>query len=272
MNIGILTAIEAAKLFRRNPIKYVRGIGGMYLISIKGFELGRLARALFFFFRNIDDVLDGDRKEVKNPTSYVLNCRKQILSGKYKESPKIISLAKFAIEKLQKKSKKGDNPKKDFLDEIDVILFDHQRAKKKKILTRKELNEYYKKTFIPVINLILIALNSKLRAKDILELTFCQGIVYTIRDLEVDWSRGVINLPKEILKKAKLTTTSNIQELKSNPVIKNWFRNEISRCQKDLIILEKKLAKNNESLTTTFCKGLMSPLFKLSKKYHLRFD
>ncbi len=267
MSIALLSALEALRLLRRDPVKYARGVGGMYLLSVKGLELGRVARACFFFFRNIDDALDEDRKDIKNPLSHVLNCRKQIASGKFKDQPKIVNLARFAIERLQKKSKKADNPKQDFLDEIDVILFDFQRAKKRKVLKKKELKKYYQNTFFPVINLMLIGLNSKLRSKDIPQLSFCQGIIYTIRDLKTDWQRGIINIPKEILKKAKLTAKSNIDKIKDSPIIKNWFKKEMINCQKDLEILEKKLTKNNESLTTKFCMGLTSPLFKLGRKY-----
>lgn len=267
MNVEMVSALEAARLLTRNPIKYIRGVSGMYLLSIKGFELGQLARACFFFFRNIDDALDGDRKDIKNPLRYVLNCRKQISSGKYRENTQIINLAKFAIERLQKKSKKGDHPKQNFLDEIDIILFDHQRIKKRKILTTKEIKNYYKKTFFPVINLMLIGLNSKLRANNIPQLSFCQGRIYTVRDLDTDWARGVINIPKEVLKRAKLTTNSTVERVKSNPIIIGWFRKELLQCQKDLPILEAKLQSTNESLTTRMCMGLINPLYKLSKQY-----
>lgn len=263
----IVSALEAARLLTRNPIKYIRGVSGMYLLSIKGFELGQVARACFFFFRNIDDVLDGDRKDIKNPLSHILACRKQISSGKYSGRPQIVNLVKFATERLQRKAKLGDDPKQNFLDEIDVILFDHQRAKKREVLTSRKLKKYYQQTFFPVINLMLIGLNSKLRANDIPELSFCQGKVYTVRDLDTDWARGVINIPKEVLKKAKLTANSTVDKIKSSPTIIEWFRKELLQCQKDLSILEAKLKSTNESLTTRMCMGLAHPLYKLSKQY-----
>ncbi len=267
MNIGFLTGLEALRLLKRNPVKYLRGVGGMYLLSVKGYELGQIARASFFFFRNLDDALDGDRKDIKNPLSHILACREQISSGQYSGKPQIVNLAKFAIERLQKKSKKGDNPKQNFLDEIDIMLFDYHRARKREMLTLKQLKSYYQHTFFPVVNLTLIGLGSKLRAGDIAELSLCQGRVYTIRDLDQDWARGVINIPKEVLRQAQLTPNASVQKVRSSQTVKKWFRNEVLECQKDLEILREKLVAANESLTARFCLGLASPLFKLSKQY-----
>ncbi len=239
----------------------------MYLLSTKGFEIGQIARSCFFFFRNQDDALDGDRKDIKDPLSHVLACREQIASGKYSGKPKIVNLARFAIERLQKKARLGDNPKQNFLDEIDVILFDYHRAKTRLVLTEKQLKKYYQRTFFPVVDLMLIGLNSKLRAKDIVEFSFCQGRVYTIRDLDQDWRKGIINIPKKMLVKANLTGNSSVLEVKNSTVIKDYFRRQLLLCRQELPILEKKLAKANESLTAKMCMYLANPLYKLSKKY-----
>lgn len=259
--------LEALRLLGRNPVKYARGVSGMYLLSIKGLELSQIARACFFFFRNQDDALDGDRQDIKDPLAHVLTCSKQIASAKFTGEPKIINLAKFAIDRLQRKGKKGDDPRQNFLDEIDVILFDYHRSRIRKILTEKELKKYYQQTFFPVIDLMLIGLNSKLRAKDIAEFSFCQGRVYTIRDLDQDWKKGIINIPKEILTKAKLNPDSSVGEIKNSTVVKDYFRQQLLLCRRKLSTLEKKLARADESLTTRMCMGLINPLYKLNKRY-----
>lgn len=267
MDIELLSAMEALRLLGRNPVKYIRGVGGMYLLGIKGFELGSIARAAFFFFRNQDDALDGDRKDIKNPLAHVLACRQQIASGKYTGNPQIAGLAKFAIRSLQRKSKKGDNPKQYFLDGIDVMLFDYHRAKTRAVLTAKELKDYYQRTFFPVINLMLIGLGSGLRAKDIPQLSFCQGRIYTIRDLDQDWTKGIINIPKEVLKKAHQTPDSSIEQIRNSPSVQDWFAGQLQLCRHDLLILEKKLTSINEALTAKMCMGLINPLHKLSRQF-----
>lgn len=267
MNIRLLTAVEAIRLLRRGPIKYARGVSGLYLLSTKNRNLARMIRTSFFFFRNIDDALDGDRKDIKDPLKHVLECRQQIASGKYTGKPKIVSLAKFAMDRLQKNANSKDNLIKSFLDELDIILFDYQRTEKRKILSKNELKNYYQNTFFPVLDITLIALNSNLRAKDIPELSFCQGRVYTVRDLKTDWNRGLINIPKEILKRAGLTANSSFHEVKTSKIVNKWFYNELEKCQQDLSILDQKLTNSSEKLTAKFCGVLASPLKKLSKQY-----
>ena len=114
---------------------------------------------------------------------------------------------------------------------------------------------------------MLIGINSKLRAKDIEEFSFCQGRIYTIRDLDTDWARGVINIPKEVLKKAKITRDAPVEKVRSSKVIKEWFKQELQLCQSQLPILGAKLADANEDLTTKMCMWLINPLYKLIKNY-----
>ncbi len=267
MNIELLSGVEAIRLLWRDPVKYARGVTGMYLLTAKGVELGQIARASFFFFRNQDDCLDGDRTDIQDPISYVLACRYQIASGVYTGKPPIVDLAKFAIGGLSQRGKDGDNPKQNFLDEIDVMLFDYHRAKERKVLTRSELDKYYENTFFPVVNIMLIGINSRLRATDIPELSFCQGRIYSIRDLDTDWTRGTINIPSEVLEQAKLSTSSTIREIRSSSVVRSWFRQQLNQSQDELPNLETRLAKADEGLTSMLCMGLVHPLYRLSKRY-----
>jgi hypothetical protein len=267
MNVELLAGVEAIRLLKRDPVKYARGVGGMYLLSVKGIELGQIARASFFFFRNQDDSLDGDRADIRDPLSHVLSCREQIESGVYTGKPPIVDLAKFAIKRLNQRSNGGDDPKQNFLDEIDVMLFDHERSKEKRILTKGELEEYYRKTFFPVVNIMLIGLNSRLRAVDIPELSFCQGRVYSVRDLDTDWRRGVINIPREVLEQANLSTDAPIGVVRHSSAVKDWICRQLHQVVEELPNFELKLAEANEGLTNLLCRGLTSPLYRLSEKY-----
>ena len=67
MSVEYLVAKEAMKLLARDPSKYIRGVSGLYLLSSKGLELGRVARASYFFVRHVDDLLDGHSNSVEDP-------------------------------------------------------------------------------------------------------------------------------------------------------------------------------------------------------------
>lgn len=131
-------------------------------------------------------MLDGDSQIADNPLDYALSLRSQIESGIYSDKPAIIGLARYAISALERKSRPGDNPRLEFLNVVDSIIFDYQRSRERRPLSSEELENYYKRSFFPVVNLMLIGLGSRFRASDIPELSFCQGRVYTVRDLEDD--------------------------------------------------------------------------------------
>ena len=72
---------EALVLLKRNPKKYAPNVSGLYLLSLKDYGRGKAARAGYFFFRNIDDVLDGDREVDEDPVGYALRYREHIAEG-----------------------------------------------------------------------------------------------------------------------------------------------------------------------------------------------
>lgn len=212
MRIETLAGKEALRLFRRNPRKYFRGVAAPYLISLKDCEVSRVGRAAYFFVRHVDDLLDGDLEISANPLDYALSLRAQIESGIYSDKPEIIGLAKYAISALERKSRSGDNPRQEFLNVMDSIIFDYQRSRERRFLSFEELENYYQRAFFPVVNLMLIGLGSRFRASDIPELSFCQGRVYTVRDLEDDWRGGLLMFQKKFLFWQNLPLTQHIQK------------------------------------------------------------
>lgn len=264
MNVEKLVAKEAIGLLRRKPSKF-NHVLGTYLVSFFDCEIGRAGRAAYFFVRHIDDLLDGDRKLKNGKTlDYVTSLRSQIEAGVYTGEPEIIELVAHSLPVLEKKAQPPDSPRQDFLDVIDAMVFDHQRAKKRRVLTAEQLKIYYQQTFFPVINLMLIGLGSKFRACDIPELSFCQGRVYTIRDLQSDWNAGIINIPEEILNGAGLTAHSSYKDVIQSPV-QTWFQAELMDCERELLSLKSKLDASDEKLTKKMCGGLINPMLKFIK-------
>jgi len=89
-------------------------------------------------------------------------------------------------------------------------MFDYHRAKERRLLSSEELETYYHHAFFPPVNLLLMGLGSKFRAEDVPELSYGQGRVYSVRDLETDWKRGVINIPKEVLDQSGMSPESEV--------------------------------------------------------------
>lgn len=219
MGIEALAGKEAFRLLKRSPEKYIRGVSGLYILSLADSEVGRLARASYFFIRHVDDVLDGGGVPISDPFSYVISMRDQISTGEFRETPPIVELARYALIVFGERAQEGDDPKQDMLNAIDTIVFDYERSRKRRPLSADGLEDYYRSAFFPVVNLMLIGLGSKFRATDIPGLSLCQGRVYTVRDLEEDWEQGIINVPNETLSQGGLSPNSPLQNVKSSSVV-----------------------------------------------------
>lgn len=268
MGVERLAAIESARLVGREPLKYGALVAGMYALSLKDGELGKVIRTSYLFLRHIDDYLDEGKENPNGRLPYVLDLRNQIESGGFAREPKIAELAKYSLEVLERKAGPSDNPRQDFLTVIDSMVFDYKRSKERSMLSNEDLNDYYHDTFFSVVNLTLIALGSQFRANDIPALSYGQGRVFSVRDLEEDWQRGVINIPKEILEQAKLTQYSTIGEVKEHTVIRKWLYDELSQSKEELIAVKIKLQQSGEKFTPRLCNGVTKTASQLLRKYN----
>ena len=262
MSVELRSGLETARLLKQDPGKYLSRVKGLYLLSLADCELGKVARASYFSLKSIDDALDGDRFDIDNPLRYALDVRSQVVSGEFVEGSWTSELAEYSIRGLERRAKSGDNPRNDFLASIDTMIFDYERSQDRRILSAEELDNYYLQTFTPVLNLMFIGLESRLRAVDVPELAYTQGRVYSVRDIVDDWSRGTINIPVEVLSAASLSSTSTLQEVQSSPVIIEWFSEQLFQSKKDIEGLDRKLNALGEWITIKTCDGLMRPMRK----------
>ena len=239
MDIETLIVKEATSLLIRRPDKFKHTVG-QYLVSFADCEVSRTGRAAYFFIRYMDDLLDGDRRLPNDGQilPHIAAIRSQVETGDFTGEPEIMKLAAYSLDALQKKARPGDNPRQDFLDVIDIMVFDHQRLQDKQVLTTDQLAKYYQQTFAPVHNIMLIGLGSSLRASDIPDFSLCQGRVYSVEHLRADWKAGIINIPEEILKIAELTPQSTCEEITESSVVKIWAENELRESKTALLSVQ----------------------------------
>ncbi len=241
LNIDLMCLKEAAYLARRS-VKYWHLVGKLYLESIMNPHSARVFRAAYFFCRHIDDVLDDDRVISSDPEAYVhdiLNAMKKGYKG-----PPIVDLYNFAINHIQKMANDSDDPESYFVRVIeDAMLFDYNRAKDSRILTRNEIETYYEDTFVPVTDLALIIAGSKLRTDQIPEIVTAQGHIFTIRDMKKDLEKGIINIPHEELEKAGVTGESLYYgTVRQNSSLVSWMDDEVETYRSELNVLKEKLS------------------------------
>ncbi len=235
---------EGNLLLDRDRAKYTKMVRGSRLITFlpeATFGKATLYRASYYFIRHIDDVLDGDRNVGQDPLEYVRNLRTQIESDEFTGIPPISKLAEYSLKVLERNKKVDDNPRQDYLDAMDQMIIDHERAKTRQAFTMEQLEDYYYLAFKPVVNAMLIGFEAPFRAEDVKALCYCQGRLYSIKDLDKDWERGIINIPIEFLNAAGLTVNSDIKDVKSSRLLREWFGSQLKASKEDLTDLRKKL-------------------------------
>lgn len=267
MGIESLVASEAARLLIRRPDK-LKHTAGLYLMSFLDPEVGRVSRAAYFFTRYIDDLLDGERTLPKSQQilPHIAAIRSQIETGKFTREPKIMELAEYSLGIIQRKASSRDNPRQDFLDLIDVMVFDYQRHQAREEMSTEQLQDYYKRTFFTLNNIILVELGSTLRAVDIPTFSLCQGRVYSVEHLQADWRTGIINIPKDVLETAALTSKSPYEMVKSSPIINAWARKELQESKEELLSLRKMFRTSRERITPRMYDVLIGSMLHVTDK------
>ena len=142
------------------------------------------------------------------------------------------------------------------------IIFDHVRASERRVLSSEEIEKYYRDAFDPVINITLLAIDSNLRSRDIPSLSYGQGRVYSVRDFQEDWERGIINVPDEVISSAGLSPFSPFEEVSKNPGISDWFHQSLVKTKPDLLEAQLLLDRSGEKQTQAVCNSLVSPMLK----------
>lgn len=242
MSVDALCRQEAVELVSRSP-KYWAMVLSFYMKGLKGALPAKVFRAAYFFCRHIDDVLDGDRTDFDGaPVEYV----EAILTAMEEDEggPSIVELYRFSVKHLVDMAKDDEEPKQHFERVIrDAMLFDHERGKERWILSREELEQYYRDTFEPVMDLALMIAGSELRAANMPESVRTQGHLYSIRDIDDDLSKGIINIPKEELEQSGLDLNEPFtgDDVRNDPHLRSWILKEIQVYEKELKTWAQKL-------------------------------
>lgn len=252
---------EAIRFIEKDRTK-LKLVLGMYALSLKDRELGKVARASYFFARHLDDILDGERTFIGDPVEYALTHREQIETGVFDRSSPLSRLAEYSIPILDKRAKHRDNPRGEFVRLIDAMVFDHDRRQARRTLTYNDLQSYYSNSLDPGLNLMLIGFESDIRAADIPAFSPNLGRLYSVRDLKKDWQLGIINIPDDVLGLAELDAYAPYDTIRSNRTTRGWRSMEIIDAGNRLMSLQGDIAGLQEPLTSKVINGLANSAIK----------
>ncbi len=161
-------------------------------------------RAAYCLARHVDDVLDGDRIIERDQRLYVGEIIKQIEEGTFNLRDPISRLAKFVLEELDRIRQDGDDPRQEYLGLFGRMVMDRERAQGHRVYPEEWLREHVCQTLVHAQNITLIIAGSSMRGSDFIELINAQGRLYNLRDVKLDLSRGLVNIPSEVLDKSGL--------------------------------------------------------------------
>jgi len=219
---------------------------------------GALIRSVYYFFRGLDDMLDGeynDRAVTTDPKGYAEDIKDQIMkNGSVRPKDRITRLGNYSVPKLFGLARKDDNVGKSIATLIDEMVFDYGRRQTRAVSTADRLKQNYTGGLDESLNLLFVAIGSPIRSRDIGPYSFAQGRLYSARDLEKDWDLGIINVPGEVLEgRANMTPEVPYAQLIAEPLITEWLQNEVTQGVEDM---EKSLG-----LASDFFQGQSQHMF-----------
>ena len=207
---------------------------GKYVYMFLALGIFRRMEVPYYFGRIIDDQVDGDQEI---PTGFS-SCEDYIdyLKNSLEEKDDRTfrgGIAEFlmlkSVSNLEKLEQSHGETKTQTVKFLDAMLSEHQRRTKQGVLTRVELTQRYHDTFDPPQDITFIATGSPTRSSHVPDLALAQGKSFAVKDLKPDISKGICNIPAEILDQAELTFPKLMEDpnlVDGNGLIQEWRLNE----------------------------------------------
>ncbi|MES2963317.1 MAG: hypothetical protein V4760_05460 [Bdellovibrionota bacterium] len=224
--------------FAKRNLRYGKIALALYFLE---FKLGRrafVARLGFVFLQVIDDLLDGDRACAIEPYEEIAQLLQRAERGRFDLSRPLDRLG-AALWVEMGRNAAGEEGVAKTLEIIRVMMRDRKRVTSGEIWLEADLREQHRRTFAHSLDLTLIAIESPLRASDVPALLDLLGWCSTVRDLEEDLSRGLCNLPREVVPSGAI----EMSWVRSDGV-SAWFESEYRRVEGLLVEAEAQIARH----------------------------
>lgn len=237
---------ESIRLIMRDAKKYAGITAALYLSDFLGITKG--IRSAYFACRAIDDMGDGDRDIVGGTAAFpslLASLHHQLERGGRDPNIPCSYLLADAVQHAGGKENHGEVIQ-EFHTFLDTTLIDFNRRLNRTVFMSKELDAHYLKSFRPVHNLALIALQSRSRADDVGLLPLLQGKVYALRDMARELPRGEINIPREVVQQTGFVIEDLMKhpDILNVPAVREWAEIERSMSIKLLNDIESQPKKD----------------------------
>ncbi|MBI3299047.1 MAG: hypothetical protein HYZ75_12835 [Elusimicrobia bacterium] len=177
--------------FLRCARRHRRYLTVMLLVYMRALFWPRGSRALrtgFCFLQLADDLLDGDAPSAEDADAVVARAAAEIRAGRYGTGT-LSRLAQAFMADL-------GHAREEVLELLDAMRFDRRRALQGLLSDAEDLRAHHRRTFRLSLALLLKAARAELGPGDAPELIEAFGWCSTMRDLDEDLSRGLVNVPR----------------------------------------------------------------------------
>jgi fatty acid desaturase/membrane-associated phospholipid phosphatase/phytoene/squalene synthetase len=177
----------------------------------------------FCFLQAVDDLMDGDRKSIRDPLVVVDELMHAIRADTFGDND-LMRLAKAFVSDLRRVGAAASI--EDVLALMAVMRQDRCRATEHTLWEAEVLRTHHHKTFSLSLNLLLAARGSALRAIDAPGLIEAFGWCSTMRDLREDINAGLINIPAGVLRMAQIDGANpfQLEQIIGNKAVLAWMK------------------------------------------------
>ncbi len=190
---------EALGLLRRDARKYARILAALYLghWRVARWRL-RLLRACYFYFRLLDDVVDGDRTCAISAEA-LLEEQRARWHGAPPESDEVEAnlLFEHLWAELAQHSLPSARVRSLGAALLEGLRWDLQRRGEHFVPSADEMDAYYEQVILASAQIALAILGVREESAELRELALLIGRLQSVRDLSSDLRAGVINMPRE---------------------------------------------------------------------------
>jgi len=250
--IELICLREFARFARRH-VRYIVICLALYRASLGRFRERRILRTGFCLLQSVDDLLDGDRPSEGEPLQVVDQLVMEIESQQFSDNSLSRLAAAFVID-LENIRSGRDDPVDDAVELIRHMQIDRRRVLQGELMSEQQLCEHHRRTFSLSVDLMLLAAGGPLRAADVPALIDAFGWCSTMRDLEEDLSNGLVNIPREVIDRARDQGVKNLSfhSLCISAPVRDWMKRELTHAEKLLDQADAQLnaAGSVEGLTT----------------------
>ena len=188
--------------------------------SFPRFGRNRLQRTGFAFLQSVDDLLDGDRASDEEPLQVSGRLLRGLEHGTFADDDLSRLGAAFRADLLERG---GADALAQAVALVRVMQYDRVRVRDGLVLGEADLRRQLRDTFRHSLDLMLLAAGARARCDEVPTLVEAFGWCSTVRDLDQDLARGLVNIPREVLATAHAQDLHDAAALRRDPAVAAWL-------------------------------------------------